>query len=219
MSEHDFGSLTVDAFFDALGSDAPTPGGGSGAAVAGAMGASLVGMLAVLTVGRKKYADHEPLMQAIAEQALEERGTLMALAAEDAGAYDAVSQAFKLPRESEEEKAARTAAIQDALRGACEVPLRIMERCCEVIALAKNAVLYGNKNAVSDGAAGAELARAALKVASYNVQINLGSIKDAEYVKLARGRMNEMNHMGIGSATFIDSHVSEQWGGAAGASA
>ena len=218
MSKHDFGSLTVEGFFDALGKDAPTPGGGSAAAVSGAMGASLVRMLALLTVGRKKYAEHEPLMQAIAEQALEERERLMALAAEDAGAYDAVSQAFKLPRESDEEKAARAAAIQAAMKGACEVPLQVMEHCCEVIALAKNAVLYGNVNAASDGAAGAELARAALKVASYNVQINLGSIKDAEYVKLARGRMDEMNHMGTGAASFVESHVTSTWS-AEGASA
>jgi formiminotetrahydrofolate cyclodeaminase len=211
MSEHDFGSLTLDAFRDVLGSDTPTPGGGSGAAVTGAMGASLVRMLAVLTTGRKKYVEHEPLMQAIAEQAAEEGAKLMALATEDAGAYDAVSRSFKLPRESDEEKAARTSAIQDALKGACEVPLRIMERCCEVIALAKNAVLYGNTNAISDGAAGAELARAALKVASYNVRINLGSIKDADYVKAASGRMDEMLHMGIGAATYVDGHVSEMW--------
>jgi formiminotetrahydrofolate cyclodeaminase len=215
MSDHDFASLTLTGFFDALGSAAPTPGGGSGAAVTGAMGASLVRMLANLTIGRAQYADHEPLMQAIAEQAAEENANLMQLASEDAAAYDAVGRAFKLPKESDEEKAVRTAAIQEALKGACEVPLRIMERCCEVIALAKNAVLYGNKNALSDGAAGAELARAGLKVASYNVRINLGSIKDADYVKAASGRMEEMSHMGIGAATFIDSHVSEQWSASA----
>ena len=211
MSEHDFGDLTVDGFFDALGSDAPTPGGGSGAAVAAAMGATLVRMLAVLTVGRKKYAEHEPLMQAIAEQAQEEREKLMVLASEDAGAYAAVTRAFELPQETDEEKAARTQAIQIAMKGACDVPLKIMEHCCEVIALAKNAVLYGNVNAVSDGAAGAELARAALRIASYNVRTNLGSIEDAEYVQQARGRMDEMNHMGTGAATFVDSHVQSTW--------
>ena len=211
MSEHEFGSLSLDAFFDTLGSDAPTPGGGSSAGIAAAMGASLVRMLALVTVGRKKYADHEALMQAIAEQAAEERANLMALAADDAQAYDAVSKAFKLPRETDAEKAARSAAIQDAMKGACDVPLKIMERCCEVIALAKNAVLYGNQNAASDGAAGAELARAALKIASYNVRINLGSIKDADYVQAARGRMDEMSHMGTGAAVFVDSHVSDLW--------
>ena len=215
MSEHDFGSLTLDSFLAVLGSGAPTPGGGSGAAVTGALGAALVQMLAELTKGRKKYAEHEPLMNAIAEQAAEERATLLALATEDAGAYDAVSQAFKLPRESDEEKAARTEAIQQALQGACEVPLRIMERCCEVIALAKQAVLYGNTNAASDGAAGAEFARAALKVASYNVRINLGSIKDQDFIKQASGRMDEMNHMGTGAATFVDSHVSDLWNASA----
>ena len=201
MSDPDFGSLTLSDFLEVLGSDSPTPGGGSGAAVTGAMGAALVGMLASLTVGKKKYADHEELMKAIVEQSAEERGKLMALAIEDAGAYDAVSAAFKMPREDDEAKAARTAAIQASLQGACEVPLRIMERCCEVIALAKQASLYGNTNAASDGAAGAEMARAALKIASYNVKINLGSIKDASYVAQATGRLEDVSFHPAGLET------------------
>ena len=211
MSEHDFGSMTLDAFLEALGSDAPTPGGGSGAAVTGAMAASLVQMLAELTKGRQKYAEHEKLIVAIAEQAADERATLMALAREDAEAYTAAGPAYNLPKETDEENAARHTAIHDALKGACDPPLRIMERCCEVIALAKSAVLHGNKNAASDGAAGAELARAALKVASYNVRINIGLMKDTAYVQAAQGRMDEMNHMGTGAATYVDSHVTEMW--------
>ncbi len=101
--------------------------------------------------------------------------------------------------------------FQTALQGACEVPLAVMERCVEVISLAKTAVQYGNKNALSDGAAGAEFARAALRVASYNVKINLGSIKDAEYAKNARTRMDEMDYMGANAATWIDSRVNELW--------
>jgi formiminotetrahydrofolate cyclodeaminase len=215
MSEHDYRSPSLAEFLEALASDRPTPGGGTGAAVTGALGAALVRMLAVLTVGRKKYADHEKLMQAIAEQAAEERETLMTLAAKDAAAYDAVGAAFKLPRASEAQKAARAEAIQTAMKGACEVPLQVMERCLEVIALAKSAVTRGNVNAVSDGAAGAELARAALKVASYNVKINLGSIKDEAYVKDATARMDEMLYMGVNAANFVDSHVNETWNASA----
>lgn len=211
MSEHDFKSPSVEAFLERLASDAPTPGGGTAAAVAGAMGASLVAMLANLTLGRKKYEEHEKLMTAVSEQAEEERQRLLGLAADDAAAYDKVGAAFKLPKETDDEKAARTEAIQAALQGACDVPLAVMERCVEVISLAKTAVQYGNKNALSDGAAGAEFARAALRVASYNVKINLGSIKDAAYAKNARTRMDEMDYMGANAATWIDSRVNEVW--------
>ncbi len=211
MTQHDFRAPTINDFIEALGSDSPTPGGGTGAAVTGALGASLVRMLANLTIGRKKYADHEELMQAVAEQAKEEEWKLMELAAEDAAAYEAVGAAFRLPKESDEEKAARSHAIQEALKGACEVPLRVMERCLEVIALAKQAVQRGNTNAVSDGAAGAELARAAMKVASYNVMINIDSIKDAEYAKDARTRMEEIFYMGTNAANEVDRHVMGMW--------
>ncbi|MDA1195554.1 MAG: cyclodeaminase/cyclohydrolase family protein [Planctomycetota bacterium] len=213
MGDHDFQSPSVATFLERLGSDTPTPGGGTAAAVAGAMGAALVRMLAVLTLGRKKYEQHERLMQAVADQADEERTKLLALAADDAAAYDAVGAAFGLPKETEAEKTARTEAIQVALKGACDVPLRVMERCIEVIALAKTAVQYGNRNALSDGAAGAEFARAAMRVAGYNVRINLSSIKDAAYTKDARTRMEEIEYMGGNAATWIDSHVNETWNG------
>jgi formiminotetrahydrofolate cyclodeaminase len=211
MSEHDFRSPAVETFLDGLGSDSPTPGGGTGAAIAAAMGAALVQMLAELTLGRKRYADHEELMRAIAEQAAAERGTLLDLAAKDAGAYDAVGAAFKLPKQTDAEQAARRDAIQTALKGACEVPLEVMQHCLEVISLAKHAVQRGNVNAVSDGAAGAELCRAGMRIAGYNVKINLGSIKDEEYVKNARTRMDEMAYMGTAVANEIDSHVNELW--------
>ena len=211
MSEHDFSSPSVEAFLASLASATPTPGGGTGAAIAGAMGAALVRMLALLTVGREKYAAHEALMQAIADQAEDERLALMDLAAQDASAYDAVGAAFKLPKATDEEKAARREAIQAAMKGACDVPLRVMERCLEVIALAKTAVQHGNENAVSDGAAGAELARAAMRVASYNVKINLGSIKDPAYLAAARSRMDEIDYMGGNAAAFVDSHVNDIW--------
>ncbi len=211
MSKHDFHSPSIQDFLMNLGSDAPAPGGGTGAAVSGAMGAALVRMLANLTVGRKKYADHEPLMKAIAEQAGEECETLLNLAEEDATAYDAVSACFKMPKETDEDKAARRDALQAAMKGACDVPLRVMERCLEVISLAKTAVKHGNTNAISDGAAGAELARAGMRVASYNVKINLGSIKDEAYVHQARARMDEMDYMGLGAASEIDTRVNELW--------
>ncbi len=214
-----FRTRTVDGFLDALASDTPTPGGGSAAAVSGAIGASLVAMLARLTIGRKKYAAAEELMRAVADEANDARDALLALADEDSRAYDAVSLAMRLPKETDEQKAARREAIQAAFRGACDAPLRVMERCLVVIGLARNAVHRGNVNAASDGAAGAELARAALRVAAYNVRINLGAIDDAEYVRATRTRVDEMLYMGTAAAQEIDSHVNDLWSGAGGARA
>jgi formiminotetrahydrofolate cyclodeaminase len=211
MTAPDYSALTLAAFADALASDAPTPGGGSGAAVTGALGAALVAMLARLTIGRKRYAAHEELMKAIADAAGEAQATLLALATEDAASYDRVGAAYKLPKATDAEKAARNEAIQVAMRGACEVPLKVMEQCLEVISLAKNAVKRGNVNAASDGAAGAELCRAALKVAAYNVKINLSGMTDAAYVGTMRTRLDEMLYMGTAAAQDIDSHVNDLW--------
>jgi formiminotetrahydrofolate cyclodeaminase len=211
MSTPSFADLTVREFLERLASDTPTPGGGTGAAVVGAVGAALVRMLAVLTVGKPKFASVEPLMQAVAASAGEAVEAFTQLADADARAYDAVSAAYRLPKGSDAEKTARKAAIQAAMRGACEVPLRVMEQCLEVIGLAKNAVLSGNPNAASDGAAGAEFARSALVVAAYNVRINLAALDEDRWSKDVRTRLDEMLYMGSTIATEIDSRVQDLW--------
>jgi len=209
MDGYDFSTPSLGEFLDLLSSDSPTPGGGTGAALSGAMGAALVRMLAVLTIGRKKYAAHEDLMKAVAENAAAEKDRLLALAAQDAEAYDAVSSALRMPKEDDEQVRARKEAMQAALRQACDVPLAVMERCLEVISLARQAVTCGNRNAASDGAAGAELARAGLKIASWNVKINLLSLEDEAYATSARTRMDEMTYMGMRAAAAVDSQVEE----------
>jgi formiminotetrahydrofolate cyclodeaminase len=211
MAAADFRTPTVAAFLEELGSGNPTPGGGTGAAVAGAMGAALVRMLALVTAGKPKFAAAEDLMRAIAEEAGEAAAALMDLAAEDASAYDRVTDAYRRPRETEAEKASRTAAIQAAFRHATDVPLRVMERAAAVIGLAKNAIERGNPNAASDGAAGAELCRAAMKIAAYNVKVNLASLTDEAFRKEARTRMDEILYMGTSVANVIDSHVNDLW--------
>jgi formiminotetrahydrofolate cyclodeaminase len=208
---HEFGRLSVEEFLGRLASAEPTPGGGTGAAVAGAMGAALVRMLASLTIGKPKYAAHEELMKAIEEEVAEQQRELLALASEDAASYDRVGAAYKLPRETDAQKATRTKAIQEAMKGACEAPLQVMERCTTVIGLAKNAVERGNRNAASDGAAGAELCRAAMKVASYNVLINLAQVDDPAWVKMTRTRVDEIAYMATAVATEIDSFVRDLW--------
>jgi methenyltetrahydrofolate cyclohydrolase len=213
MSQKLFSDMTIRELLDALGGPAPTPGGGTGAAVAGALGASLIRMFAVLTLGKPKYAAHEKLMQAVADQANEATERFLSLAQEDAAAYDAVSASYKLPKGTPAEEASRKAAIQGALKMACLVPLHVMEQALETIGLAKMAVPVGNKNAASDGAAGAELAHAAMVVASYNVRINLASIDDATFSKDMRTRLDEISYMGSASKNEISSAVLDSWKG------
>jgi formiminotetrahydrofolate cyclodeaminase len=211
VSDHDLKTLSVEALLEKLGRDVPTPGGGSAAAVAGALGASMVRMLALLTVGKKDYEAHAKLMQAVAEQAAESAEHLLRFSAKDAEAYDQVTAAYGLSKETEEEQEARAAAIQEALKGATEVPLRIMEECLQVISLAKNVVESGYRNAVSDGASGAVLARAGLTAASFSVKANLAGITDGEYVLMTRTKLDEMIYMGTKVCTALDSYVNELW--------
>jgi formiminotetrahydrofolate cyclodeaminase len=176
-------------FLDALASEAPTPGGGGAAALCGALGAALVSMTANLTVGRKNYQDVEAEMQTLLRRSEDLRAQLTALIDEDAGAFDQVSAAYKLPRGSEEEKQARSAAIQAALQAASDPPLRMVEAARQVLELSVPAAQRGNANLVSDAAVAAYLALAAMQGARLNVEINLRSIKDEAFVAAGRRRL------------------------------
>jgi formiminotetrahydrofolate cyclodeaminase len=172
----------LDDFIDRLASGDATPGGGSAAALAGAAGAALVAMVARLTIGRQRYAGVQPTMEAILERAEALRARLTDLVAEDAAAYDAVSAAYRLPKADEEERALRQAAIQAAMKTASLTPLATVEACSEVLQLAEQAVIHGNVNASTDGGVGALLAHAGLQAAAWNVEVNLPSIDDADFV-------------------------------------
>jgi formiminotetrahydrofolate cyclodeaminase len=171
----------VSQFLDELSSSAPAPGGGSVAALSGALGAALVSMVCNLTVGKKKYADVEQDIKAILQESEALRHKLMDLLQADVQAYTAVSQAMKMPRATEEEKAARTETMQKALKRATEVPLQIAEACVEVIVLCQPAAEKGNKNVVSDAGVAILMAEAGLRSAALNILINLGWIKDQSF--------------------------------------
>lgn len=173
---------TVHQFLDDLAGGSATPGGGSAAAVSGAMGAALISMVCNLTIGRKKYADVESEMRAILEKSEALRASLTQMVTADADAYTKVMAAFRLPRETDEEKAARAEAIQAATKEATLVPLAAARACAQVMALGKPVVEMGNSNAASDAGVGALLARSGLKGAALNVLINLGSLADKAFV-------------------------------------
>jgi formiminotetrahydrofolate cyclodeaminase len=209
--ELDLASTPLGDFLTRLAARDPTPGGGTAMAVAGAAGAALVRMVALASVGREEFAAQEALLQAIADQARETRLHLLSLAEKDAKAYGAVVAAYALPNETEAEQEARRSAVHEALKGAIEVPLRIMESCVEVIGIARNAVEAGNKNAASDGAAGAELGRAGLRGAAGIVRANLKALANETYAKDVRTRLDEMLYMGTKTCTALDSYVQDLW--------
>ncbi|MBT7599579.1 MAG: glutamate formimidoyltransferase [Anaerolineae bacterium] len=167
-------------FLDEIAAGKPTPGGGSVAAYSAAMGVGLVAMVARLSIGKKKYADIENEMKEILAEAEDLRAELTQAVEEDAASFTAIMQAFKLPKGSDEEKEARSQAIQDATLYASEVPLVTAKGAVRVMELALEVAKVGNANAITDGASGAEMARAALNSAGYNVRINLSSLKDKE---------------------------------------
>lgn len=173
------GGETIDGFMSSVAGPTPTPGGGSVAAHAGALGAALAQMVAGLTIGKKKYAAVEDEMKQLALQASSLRRALTALVERDAQSYDGVRAAYQLPKDTEAQQAARTSAIRDALIGAAEVPLETARTAVDVAALAAALAERGNSNAVSDACVGALLAEAACKGAVFNVRINVSSLDEA----------------------------------------
>jgi len=174
------------SFIEQLAAPTPTPGGGSAGAYAGAMGAGLVAMVAGLTIGKKKYADVEAQMQAIRVVAENLRKELTQAVDDDSSAFEVLMTKFKMPKDTEEQKAARNAAIVQATLNAAYVPLHVAEDSVKVMELAVKCAKEANVNAISDAMSGFGLARAALTAAGYNVRINLKSLGE---VSSSGGRM------------------------------
>ncbi|MBT7075465.1 MAG: glutamate formimidoyltransferase [Anaerolineae bacterium] len=179
-------------FLDEVAGGKPTPGGGSAAAYSAAMGAGLVAMVARLSIGRKKYAEVEEEMKGVLEKAEDLRASLTQAVDEDAASFTAIMQAFKLPKGTDEEKAMRSEVIQDATLYASEVPLATAKGALRVMELALQVASVGNSNAITDGASGAAMARAAMTSAGYNVRINLSSLKDKEKAEDLLGNLKKL---------------------------
>jgi glutamate formiminotransferase/formiminotetrahydrofolate cyclodeaminase len=172
------GGESLSGFVSSVASAQPTPGGGSVAAHAGALGAALAQMVAGLTIGKKKYAAVDSEMREIAIRAAALGNTLSVLVARDASAYAIVSAAYKLPGETDEEKAVKTKTIDDALIHAAEVPLETARACAEVADIAVIVAEKGNTNAASDAGVAALMAEAGCVGAAYNVRINVSAMTD-----------------------------------------
>lgn len=192
--------LSIGEFMDVLSSKAPVPGGGGASAVAAAVGCSLGRMVASLTLGKKRYAEVEERVCEIAGRLDELRTELLALADEDARAFEPLSRAYGLPRETEEERAHKAEVMEAALLAACEPPLKIMERTCEAIELVDEVSRIGSKIAISDAGASATLLSAALRAASLNVFINTKSLADRDRAFELEARAQELIERGCAMA-------------------
>ncbi|UCD70440.1 MAG: cyclodeaminase/cyclohydrolase family protein [Syntrophobacterales bacterium] len=170
--------LSVRNFIQELSSGSPTPGGGSVAALCGAMGTALSAMVARLTVGREKFKDAWEEMEGIKQAAGQLAERFLSLVQEDTDAYQEVIGALGLPKQTEEEMELQQESIQKAMRKASSVPLETLRVSEKLIQMAKEAVKRGNPNTVTDGAAAVHLAHTAAVVAAYNVRINLSTLKD-----------------------------------------
>lgn len=176
-------NMKITEFLSETASDAPVPGGGSVAALSAAIAASLAEMVANLTVGKKGYDDVQDEMKEISTKINAYRHKFVEFIDKDATSFDDVMKAFKLPKETDEEKKSRTEAIQSGMKLAANVPLETAQAAMEILGMIEAVVVRGNSNAVTDGAVAAMMTRTAVLSALYNVKINLGSIKDAEYVE------------------------------------
>ncbi len=200
----------MEDFLRDLASDKPAPGGGSAAAVTGALSAALSSMVANLTVGKSGYGDVSEEYETILSKADDLREDFLDAIAEDMEAYNRVMDAYKAPKETEEDKEKRKVQLQEALKGATEPPLKMAELAKKVLELSKECAQTGNAHAVTDAGASAILAEAATRTALLNVDINLGSIKDEEFVNQTEQKRVELEEDAIKNASEVVELMNEK---------
>jgi len=186
MAEDKIYVQTLNDFIAVAASKSHTPGGGNVSAVVGTLAASMVAMVGNLTVANKKYADHHAEAQALTDRMMALIEKLKELTNKDIEAFDAYMGVFKMPKDTDEEKAARAKAMQDCAKAATNVPLEICRTCLSIIKEADELSKYGNLMAISDVGVGAMVGEAALRACMLSVDINLPSIKDADFVAAAK---------------------------------
>ena len=189
--------LGLQAFLNQLESNEPVPGGGSVAALSSALSVALGAMVANLTVGKKNYEAVNDEMQAVAVRMSNHKVYFVDMIDKDATSFDSVMKAFKLPKETDEEKAHRTQMIQEGMKYAASVPFEVAEKTSELFDDLAFLVENGNQNAQTDALVAAMMARTAILSALYNVKINLGSIKDDAYVSDMKSKVKALEEKAI----------------------
>ena len=197
-------------FIEILASKEPVPGGGGASALVGAIGMALGSMVGNLTLGKKRYADVQDDIQAILEKTSALQENLLALVQKDAEVFEPLSKAYGLPSKTDEEKAAKDIVMEDALKLACSVPIEIMERAMECIALHEELAQKGTSIAISDVGVGILFVKSALIGASLNVYINTNSMKDKAYAAQINEKADAMIRDGGEKADAIFDAVFKQ---------
>jgi len=174
-------NVTYDEFLKTLASKAPVPGGGGASALTGAIGTALCSMVANLTIGKRKYAEYDKDMERILSKAEALRCELSELIKKDAEVFEPLSKAYSLPKETEEQQKEKDRIMEEALKKAAMIPLEIMKKACDAIALHEELLIKGSRLVISDVGVGVILCKAAVRGASLNVFINTKFMKDREY--------------------------------------
>ena len=195
--------MTVTQFADVLASDAPAPGGGSTAALAGALGAALTAMVCRLTEGRKKYEEYQDHILEVKEKATALQAKFIDVMDRDTEAFMVISNAYGMPKATDEEKAARSAAIQAGLVKSTETPMEMMELSAETIALTESLLGKFNTASASDLGVGALTLRTAVQGAWLNVLINIGSLKDKELAESYRAKGQALVNQVVAAADRV----------------
>ena len=202
----------VEKFLDELASGNPTPGGGSAAAVMGAMGAALVSMVCNVTIGKRGYEAAEAEMRQVLNESERVRRRLTQMVAEDIAAFDSIMAAYKLPKATDQDKATRAAAIQAGLRRATETPLDCARVCAEVIALARRAGEHGYLNVISDAGVGVLAGCAGLRSAALNVHINAPALKDRAFAEQALAEIHQLVEYSLADSDAVYTLVRNKLG-------
>jgi len=201
---------TLASFIDDLASSSPAPGGGSVAALSGALGSALTSMVCRLTIGKKKYAEVGEEMESVLGMAEDLRAKFLRLVDADTEAFNKVMDAYSLPKDSEDRKALRNAAIQAATKEAALVPLECMKHGIDALALARAVARNGNLNSVSDAGVSALMIQAGIEAAALNVKINLTGITDTDFVEWKSADVASILRTGREAAEEILSIVGEK---------
>lgn len=202
--------LSVKEFLNKVAGSDPVPGGGSIAALNGAIASALAAMVANLTIGKKGYEAHEELMSHIAEIASRQKALFVEDIDRDSEAYDGVFACFKMPKTTDEEKAARSAAIQEATKHAALVPMQVARNAYELMAIIADVARLGNRNAVTDACVAMMSARSAVLGALMNVRINLGSLKDKEFVARLQSEADELERLACGKERELLDEINQE---------
>lgn len=200
----------IEDFLTSLSSKSPIPGGGGAAALGGAIGSSLGSMVGNLTLGKKKYAEVQEDIQILLEKLSKNTSDLLLLMDQDAAAFEPLSKAYALPKETEEEKSYKEQVMEQALYDASLVPLEIMEQAYQGILLQEEMAKKGTRIAISDVAVGVMFLRSALLGAAVNIWINTKSMKNREVAETLNRRVEELKQVGIKKADSIFDQIVSQ---------